>query len=122
MHFATSLLQFLRVNDLIVPELPVGCIPLEDGMMTPADVPEEEDFQWLQIAKELASKATLEKADFISKHVVSQQTAHIPAVISLLLLFYENAHLIAMIRHGSASGQPEPNTCYYTRSTPSSSL
>lgn len=98
-------------------------------MMTPADVPEEEEFQWLQIAKELASKATLEKADFISKHVVSQQKAHIPAVISLLPLFYENAHFIAMIRHGyeydqscSASGQPEPNTCYYTRSTPSSSL
>lgn len=35
-------------------------------MMTPVDVTEEEEFQWLRNAKELASKATLEKGDFIS--------------------------------------------------------
>jgi len=37
----------LRVNDPIVPEPPSGYIRLEDGMMAPADVPEEEEFQWL---------------------------------------------------------------------------
>lgn len=67
----------LRVNDPIVPEPPSGYIRLEDGMMTPADVREEEEFQWLRNAKELASKATLEKTDFISwqhsMHVVYQQ-------------------------------------------------
>lgn len=72
----------LRVNDPIVPEPPSGYIRLEDGMMTPADVREEEEFQWLRNAKELASKATLEKTDFISwqhsMHVVYQQQLTFP--------------------------------------------
>ena len=72
-------------------------------MMTPEDVPEEEEFQWLRNAKELASKATLEKVDFISWaafHACRQPTtAHIPEVISLLPMFYENAHSITMILH-----------------------
>ena len=94
----------LRANDPIVPEPPSGYIRLEDGMMTPADVrEEEEEFQWLRNAKELASKATLEKTDFISWeafHACRQPTtAHIPAVISLLPMFYENAHSVAMILH-----------------------
>ena len=95
----------LRVNDPIVPEPHSGYIyiRLEDGMMTPADVPEEEEFQRLRNAKELASKATLEKPDFITWaafHACRQPTtAHIPAVISLLPMFYENAHSIAMILH-----------------------
>ena len=93
----------LRVNNPIVPEPPSGYIRLDDGMMTPADVPEEEEFQWLRNAKELASKATLEKTDLISWAAFHAcrppTTAHIPAVISLLPIFYENAHSIAMILH-----------------------
>ena len=120
----------LRVNDPIVPEPPSGYIRLEDGMMTPADVTEEE-FQLLRNAKELASKATLEKAGFISwaaSHACRQPTtAHFPAVISLLPMFYENATLDSddssryeYDQSCSKSCQPEPNTCtcYYTRSTP----
>ena len=56
----------LLVNDPIVPEPPSCYIGLEHGTMAPVDVPEEEEFQWLRNAKELASKATLEKGDFIS--------------------------------------------------------
>ena len=91
----------LRVNDPFIPEPPSGCIHLEDRMMTPADVPEEEEFQWLQNGKELTSKTTLEKADFLSwgafQTCHQPRTAHIPAVISLLSMFYKNAHSIAMI-------------------------
>lgn len=95
----------LRVNDPIVPEPPSGYIRLEDGKMSPADVPEEEEFQWLRNAKEhqKQSKSTLEKADFISWATFHScrppTTAHIPAVIALLPMFYENAHSIAMILH-----------------------
>ena len=39
--FCTVPPAVLRVNDPIVPEPSGGCIRLEDGMMTPADVPEE---------------------------------------------------------------------------------
>ena len=74
----------LRVDDPIVPEPHSGYIRLEDGMMT-------------------HQKATLEKPDFITWaafHACRQPTtAHIPAVISLLPMFYENAHSIAMILH-----------------------
>ena len=56
----------LLVNDPIIPEPPSYYIGLEHGTITPVDVPEEEEFQWLRNAKELASKATLEKGDFIS--------------------------------------------------------
>ena len=66
----------LRVNDPFIPEPPSGCIHLEDRMMTPADVPEEEEFQWLQNGKELTSKTTLEKADFLSWGAF--QTCHQP--------------------------------------------
>ena len=93
----------LLVNDPIVPEPPSGYIGLEHGTVTPVDVPEEEEFRWLRNAKELASKATLEKGDFISWaafHASRQPTtAYVPAVISLLPMFYENAHSIAMILH-----------------------
>ena len=93
----------LRVNDPIVPEPPSGYIRLEHEMMTPVDVPEEEEeFQWLRNAKDLASKATLDKGDFISWaafHACRQPTtAYVPAVISLPM-FHENAHSIAMILH-----------------------
>ena len=94
---------FLLVNDPIVPEPPSCYIGLEHGTMTPVDVPEEEEFQLLRNAKELASKATLEKGDFISWaacHACCQPTtAYVPAVISLLPMFYKNAHSIAMILH-----------------------
>ena len=56
----------LLVNDSIIPEPPSCYIGLEHGTMTPVDMPEEEEFQWLRNAKQLASKATLEKGDFIS--------------------------------------------------------
>ena len=53
--------------------------------------------------KELAFKATLEKGEYISWaafHACHQPaTAYVPAVISLLPMFYENAHSIAMILH-----------------------
>ena len=93
----------LRVNDPIIPEPPSGYIRLEHEMMTPVDVPEEEEFQWLRNVKELASKATLEKGDFISWaafHACRQPTtAYVPAVISLLSMFHKNAHSIATILH-----------------------
>ena len=93
----------LLVNDPIVPDLPSCYIGLEHGTMAPVDVPEEEEFQWPRNAKELASKATLEKGDFISWaafHTCCQPTtAYVPVVISLLPMFYENAHSIVMILH-----------------------
>ena len=93
----------LLVNDPIVPEPPSCYIGLEHRTMAPVNVPEEEEFQWFRNAKELASKATLEKGDFISWaafHTCRQPTTtYVPVVISLLPMFYKNAHSIAMILH-----------------------
>ena len=94
----------LQVSDPIVPELPSGYMGLEGGVVTPTNegIPKEE-FQWLLNAKELASKSTLAKGNLISWaafHACRQPTvAYVSAVISLLPMFYENAHSIAMILH-----------------------
>ena len=63
----------------------------------------EKKKSFIENAKELASKATLEKTDFISWAAFHAcrlpTTAHIPAVISLLPMFYKNAHSVVMILH-----------------------
>ena len=59
--------------------------------------------EWLDNAKELLLKEELNKSDFISwaAYCASKCSlpCHEPAIISLLPMFYENAHSLAMIAH-----------------------
>ena len=63
----------------------------------------DKEYEWLDHLKELFGKETLGKDDYLSWagfHASRQPpSAHTPAIISLLPMFVENAHSVAMILH-----------------------
>ena len=63
----------------------------------------DREIDWLDNAKELLSREELNKSDFISwaAYCASKSClpSHEPAIISLLPMFFENAHSLAMIAH-----------------------
>ena len=64
---------------------------------------DEMEYDWLNRMRELFGKETVEKDDFLSWagfHASRQPPpTHSPAIISLLPMFLENAHSVAMILH-----------------------
>ena len=90
----------LHVKDPLVPTVPDE-VNLADTAATVSRM--EEEYKWLDNVKELVSKDTLENDEFISWaafHASNQpETAYEPTVVSLLPMFQENAHSVAMILH-----------------------
>ena len=88
----------LHVKDPLVPRLPDE-VNLADTAATVSRM--EEEYQWLDNVKELVSNDTLKNDEFISWaafHTSNQpETEYEPAVVSLLPMFLENVHSVAMI-------------------------
>ena len=89
---------FLQVKEPFAPAVFGPCKP---PMSTPEG--DEMEYDWLNRMRELFGKETLEKDDFLSWagfHASRQpRPTHSPAIISLLPMFLENAHSVAMILH-----------------------
>ena len=88
----------LQVKEPFAPAL-VG--PLKPCVGTPEGT--EKEYEWLNQLGELLGKETLEKDEYLSWagfHASRQlPSTHTPAIISLLPMFLENAHSVAMIMH-----------------------
>ena len=88
----------LQVKEPFAPAL-VG--PLKPCVGTPEGT--EKEYEWLNQLGELLGKETLEKDEYLSWagfHASRQlPSTHTPAIISLLPMFLENAHFVAMIMH-----------------------
>ena len=89
---------FLQVKDPIVPP-EVGNLKPSSG--TPQGI--DKEYEWLDHLRELFGKKTLGKEDCLSWagfHASRKPpSAHTTAIISLLPMFAENAHSVAMILH-----------------------
>ena len=77
----------LQVKEPFAPPV-VG--PLKPRLATPERI--ENEYEWSNHLRELLGKETLEKDDY-------KMITHTPAIISLLPMFSENVHSVAMILH-----------------------
>ena len=77
----------LQVKEPFAPPV-VG--PLKPRLATPERI--ENEYEWSNHLRELLGKETLEKDDY-------KMITHTPAIISLLPMFLENVHSVAMILH-----------------------
>lgn len=88
----------LQVKEPFAPPV-VG--PLKPSSATPEHI--ENEFEWLNHLRELLGKETVQKDDYLSwaRFHPSRQlpSTHTPAIISLLPMFLENVHSVAMILH-----------------------
>ena len=91
----------LPVSDLRAPELPRGMSIPVSTRDDNSGIREEED--WLHNIEKLLSKETLGPKDFASWAAFRAEKSSLngrnPAIISLLPMFVENAHSLAMIAH-----------------------
>lgn len=90
----------LHVKDPLVPKVP-NAVDLTETAVS--DSGKEVEYKWLDKVIELTSWDALEKDDYISWaafHASNQpKTTFEPAMVTLLPMFQENAHSVAMIRH-----------------------
>lgn len=86
---------YLNVNELFVPPVDQQ-VPVNISVL-------DKEYEWLQRMAELAVKEELDKEDYLSWaafHASKQLPLHFePAIITLLPMFMENAHSVAMILH-----------------------
>ena len=90
----------LPSGDLNAPEVPQQLITLQDSLSVESEYDEKD---WLNNTLKLVAKEKLETKDFVSwaayRASQSSISSHKPAIISLLPMFVENAHSLAMIAH-----------------------
>lgn len=78
-------------------------LPLNYSKVPPLTLAKNEEQDWLENTKKLLSKEDLQKTDYVSwaayRAMQSSLSKHESAVISLLPMFTENVHSLAMIAH-----------------------
>ena len=93
--------MYLRPSDFYAPESKEQLTVDPQVMLNSSEPCPEQD--WLDNTLQLLSKENLEKDDFLSwaayRASKSMLSSHEPAIISLLPMFIENAHSVAMIAH-----------------------
>ena len=90
----------LPIGDLNAPEVPQQLLTSRVSLFDESDYDEED---WLSNTQELVAKEKLQPKDFVSwaayRASQSSLSSYKPAIISLLPMFVENAHSLAMIAH-----------------------
>jgi hypothetical protein len=93
--------MYLCPSDFYAPESKEQLTVDPQVMLNSSEPCPEQD--WLDNTLQLLSKENLEKDDFLSwaayRTSKSMLSSHKPAIISLLPMFIENAHSVAMIAH-----------------------